>query len=70
VSPDFPAAAGTAEGSTRRVGIAAPSLDRGSLERALAEHHGNRRAAAETLGISERTLYRRLGQHGLTRRGQ
>jgi two-component system response regulator HydG len=70
VSPDFPSAAGTAEGSTRRVGIAAPSLDRGSLERALAEHHGNRRAAAETLGISERTLYRRLGQHGLTRRGQ
>lgn len=30
------------------------------IERALAKHGGNRKAAADELGISERTLYRRL----------
>jgi len=41
---------------------------REDLEQALARHHGDRRALAEALGISERTLYRRLGEYGLKRR--
>jgi transcriptional regulator with PAS, ATPase and Fis domain len=32
------------------------------IERVLRKHEGNRKAAAEELGISERTLYRKLKQ--------
>lgn len=32
------------------------------IRKALEKHHGNRRKAAEELGISERTLYRKLSQ--------
>ena len=32
----------------------------------LAQHHGNRRLVAEALGISERTLYRKLKKFSLT----
>ena len=35
------------------------------LEKALERNHGNRRKAAQELGISDRTLYRRLKQYGL-----
>ena len=35
------------------------------LEKALERNHGNRRKAALELGISDRTLYRRLKQYGL-----
>ena len=35
------------------------------LEKALERNHGNRRKAAQELGISDRTLYRRLKQDGL-----
>ncbi|NMG67450.1 PAS domain-containing protein [Azoarcus indigens] len=35
-------------------------LERQALLEALREHHGSRRALAERLGISERTLYRKL----------
>ena len=35
------------------------------LETVLGRHHGNRRAAAQELGISERTLYRKIRLHGL-----
>jgi transcriptional regulator with PAS, ATPase and Fis domain len=44
------------------------SRDRQTLARALEEHRGNRRDLASSLGISERTLYRRLREFGLTRR--
>ena len=37
----------------------------GMLEKALERNHGNRRMAAQELGISDRTLYRRLKQYGL-----
>ena len=35
------------------------------IRRALEKYDGNRRKASETLGISERTLYRKLDQYGL-----
>jgi DNA-binding NtrC family response regulator len=41
------------------------AAERRTLARAVAEHHGSRRALAERLGISERTLYRKLKAYGL-----
>ncbi|MFV1883539.1 MAG: sigma-54 interaction domain-containing protein [Balneola sp.] len=35
------------------------------IKKALDKYDGNRRKASETLGISERTLYRKLDQYGL-----
>ncbi len=40
-----------------------PRLDSESIRHALSQAHGNRRVAALTLGISERTLYRKLKDH-------
>lgn len=40
-------------------------LERQMLEKALKRNRGNRRKAAQELGISDRTLYRRLKQYGL-----
>ena len=41
------------------------TMGRQMLEKALERNHGNRRKAAQELGISDRTLYRRLKQFGL-----
>ena len=41
-------------------------IERQTLEKALERNGGNRRKAARELGISDRTLYRRLRQFGLT----
>ena len=38
---------------------------RQALEKALNRNGGNRKKAAQELGISDRTLYRRLKQYGL-----
>ena len=38
-------------------------VERAVIEAALAETGGNRRKAAETLGIGERTLYRKLKEY-------
>ena len=38
---------------------------RQALEKALSRNGGNRKKAAQELGISDRTLYRRLKQYGL-----
>jgi len=35
------------------------------IKKALDKYDGNRRKASEALGISERTLYRKLDQYGL-----
>jgi DNA-binding NtrC family response regulator len=40
-------------------------LSRQMLEKALERNNGNRKKAAMELGISDRTLYRRLKQYGL-----
>ena len=40
-------------------------LSRQMLERALERNGGNRKKAAQELGISDRTLYRRLKQYGM-----
>jgi len=39
-------------------------LERQALETRLAQHHGSRKKLAAELGISERTLYRKLKQLG------
>ena len=41
------------------------AISKQMLEKALERNHGNRRKAAQELGISDRTLYRRLKQYGL-----
>jgi two-component system response regulator HydG len=40
-------------------------IERTAIREALNRHTGNRRLAAETLGISERTLYRKIKEYGL-----
>ena len=40
-------------------------LSRTMLEKALDRNNGNRKKAAQELGISDRTLYRRLKQYGM-----
>jgi two-component system response regulator FlrC len=52
--PDPPPSAGTLE-----------SLERVAIERALAESAGNRRRAADRLGIGLRTLYDKLKRYGI-----
>jgi transcriptional regulator of acetoin/glycerol metabolism len=41
------------------------AMERGHIVRVLGEVGGNKLAAARRLGISRRTLYRRLQRHGL-----
>jgi DNA-binding NtrC family response regulator len=40
-------------------------IERSAIKEALNRHTGNRRKAAEALGISERTLYRKIKEYGL-----
>jgi DNA-binding NtrC family response regulator len=40
-------------------------VERAAIEAALEEHRGNRRRAAEVLGIGERTLYRKIKAYHL-----
>ena len=35
------------------------------IKKALEKHHGKRKAAAEELGISERTLYRKIKEYDI-----
>ena len=66
-----PDLAGTAVGS--RCGGAAPAaaagslteLERAAIAQALTSVGGNRRRAAELLGIAERTLYDKLKRYGI-----
>ena len=48
-----------------RSGMSMADVERAAIEAALKETHGNRRKAAEVLGIGERTLYRKLKEYAL-----
>ena len=48
-----------------RPGMTMAEVEKAAIEAALREHEGNRRKAAEVLGIGERTLYRKLKTYGL-----
>ncbi len=48
-----------------RAGMRMQDVERAAIEAALAETAGNRRRAAEHLGIGERTLYRKIKEFGL-----
>jgi two-component system response regulator HydG len=67
--PDIPAeirpaaAAGAASGLAP--GISLQEAERILIERTLAMTGGNRQQTAQTLGIGERTLYRKIKDYGL-----
>ncbi len=46
-------------------GMKMAEVERAAIEAALRETNGNRRRAAERLGIGERTLYRKIKEYGL-----
>jgi DNA-binding NtrC family response regulator len=48
-----------------RPGMTMAEVERATIEAALRETKGNRRKAAEILGIGERTLYRKLKEYAL-----
>ncbi len=48
-----------------RPGMTMAEVERAAIEAALRETKGNRRRAAEVLGIGERTLYRKLKEYAL-----
>ena len=48
-----------------RAGMSMADVERAAIEAALKETKGNRRKAAEVLGIGERTLYRKLKSYAL-----
>jgi DNA-binding NtrC family response regulator len=48
-----------------RSGMTMAEVERAAIEAALHEHRGNRRQAAEVLGIGERTLYRKIKAYHL-----
>jgi len=49
-----------------RPGMTMADVERAAIAAALEETRGNRRRAAEQLGIGERTLYRKIKEYGLT----
>ena len=48
-----------------RRGMTIDDMERAAIEAALRDVEGNRRKAAELLGIGERTLYRKISRYGL-----
>jgi DNA-binding NtrC family response regulator len=48
-----------------RPGMTMAEVEKAAIEAALREHRGNRRRAAEILGIGERTLYRKIKAYRL-----
>jgi DNA-binding NtrC family response regulator len=46
-------------------GMSMSDVEKAAIDAALRETHGNRRKAAETLGIGERTLYRKLKEYAI-----
>jgi DNA-binding NtrC family response regulator len=50
-------------------GVTMAEIERAAIEAALRETRGNRRKAAEMLGIGERTLYRKLNEYQVATSG-
>ena len=48
-----------------RTGMTMADVEKAAIEAALREYRGNRRRAAEVLGIGERTLYRKIKAYHL-----
>ncbi len=48
-----------------RAGMSMSDVEKAAIDAALRETHGNRRKAAENLGIGERTLYRKLKEYAI-----
>src|SRR6266704_2598524 len=48
-----------------RAGMTMADVERAAIEAALRDTKGNRRRAAEVLGIGERTLYRKLKEYAI-----
>jgi len=46
-------------------GMSMADVEKAAIDAALRETHGNRRKAAENLGIGERTLYRKLKEYAI-----
>jgi len=68
VLDDRPAGGGKPAGGGEvvfRAGMTMAEVERAAIESALAETRGNWRKAAESLGIGERTLYRKIKEYGL-----
>ncbi len=61
--PVYPS--GTVRVEAEDESLSLSDLERRAVERALRDSGGNRRQAARSLGISERTLYRRIKDFGL-----
>jgi DNA-binding NtrC family response regulator len=51
--------------STEEVDLSLERQERRLIEEALQRFRGNRKKAAQALGISERTLYRKIDEYGL-----
>jgi DNA-binding NtrC family response regulator len=49
-----------------KAGMTMADVERAAIDAALRETRGNRRKAAEVLGIGERTLYRKLKDYALS----
>ncbi|WP_425442292.1 helix-turn-helix domain-containing protein [Rugamonas rubra] len=63
--PPRPALAAPAAPATATVALDHGAIDGAALEQAVRDFRGTRRALAAHLGLSERTLYRRLKALGL-----
>ena len=46
--------------------LSIPDMERSNIEKALSKYNGNRKKAAQELEISERTLYRKIKQFGIS----
>ncbi len=56
---------GAAQAVVYRPGMTMAEVEKAAIEAALQEYRGNRRKAAEVLGIGERTLYRKIKAYRL-----
>jgi DNA-binding NtrC family response regulator len=58
--------AGSSGGSSQATGSTLENMEKQAIRRALREAGGNRTHAAEKLGISRRTLHRKIAEYGFT----